>query len=377
MCETRCSGLLRHGVGFARTPSGMIAVGRYRIVGDEKSDNGAAAQPRKRTRLVWSLLSMVGSLLLCLVIAESILRAAGFSYELRASIVGGADAADLRSRYDGCEIDRDLIWVPKNYGQRLDRTLAAGPDVLFMGDSCTELGSYDECFAELTRSAFPDRTIRTAELGVTGWSSYQGLQQMKQDVLRIRPPVVTIYYGWNDHWNSIGFTDAELTELNASPLFRLRSSRLVQLLTKARVGLRRSRQDRLPLRVPLDSFRQNLAEMVNVARSAGIVPVLFTAPTSHEQGREPKCLAGRWVTDLNQLVPLHRQYVQVVRAVAKAEGVILCDLAAEFDKLPREEVRDSLFWKDGIHLTQEGDKRIAQFLFECFKENDLFEETLE
>lgn len=318
---------------------------------------------------------MVGSLLLCLSIVESVLRLADFSYELRANIVQGADAADLRSRYDGCQIDRDLIWVPNGYYQELDRVLAERPDVLFMGDSCTELGSYDEHFAELTRSAFPDRTIKTAKLGVTGWSSRQGLQQMKRDVIRVKPRVVTIYYGWNDHWNSIGFTDAELTELNASPLFRLRSSRLVQLLTKARVGLRRSRQDRLPLRVPPDSFRQTLVEMADVARSTGIVPVLLTAPTSHERGREPRCLAGRWVTDLDQLVPMHREYVQIVRTVAVAENVILCDLAAEFDGLPREEVGDRLFRNDGIHLTREGDRRIAQFLFECFKEHDLFEQT--
>lgn len=339
---------------------------------DEEPHNAATARPRNRKRLVWLLLSIVGSLVLCLAAAELILRAAGFSYELRATIVQGANAADLRSRYDGCDIDRDLMWVPKNYYQDLDRVLAAKPDVLFVGDSCTELGSYDEHFAELTRSAFPDRTIKTAKLGVTGWSSRQGLQQMKRDVIRIKPRVVTIYYGWNDHWNSIGFTDAELTEFNASPLFWLRSSRLVQLLTKARVGLRRSCQDRLPLRVPPDSFHQTLIEMVDVARGAGIVPVLLTAPTSHERGREPKYLAGRWVTDLNQLVPLHRQYAQVVRAVAEEKGVILCDLAAEFDKLPRDEVRTRLFREDGIHLMPEGDQRIAQLLLECFIVNGIF-----
>jgi lysophospholipase L1-like esterase len=330
-----------------------------------------AQPPTKRRRRLWAALSAAASVLLCLVIAEAVLRIAGFSYELRASIVQGADAADLRERYDGCRIDRDLIWVPTRYAERLEHARSLRPDVLFLGDSCTELGLYYQFFDELVRERHPDRPLTSAKLGVTGWSSHQGLQQLKRDVLGIRPRIITIYFGWNDHWNSIGFTDAEWTAKYSSPLFHLHALRLAQLFNKAQVGLRRAWQDQPPLRVPPDEFRRNLTQMVRLARDGGIVPVLLTAPAAHEPGSEPACLAGRWVTRLSDLIPLHQRYVQIVRDVAEAEGAVLCDVAAEFGKLSDEDRQNRLFREDGIHLQRDGDRLIARLVLECLESNDL------
>ena len=75
--------------------------------------------------------------------------------------------------------------------------------------------------------------------------------------------------------------------------------------------------------------------------------------------------------DLEDVVPLHRQYVAIVREVARTENVILGDLAAEFAKLPEEVLRTRYFRSDGIHLTREGDQKAAGLLFQCFRDNDL------
>jgi lysophospholipase L1-like esterase len=112
---------------------------------------------------------------------------------------------------------------------------------------------------------------------------------------------------------------------------------------------------------------------VTEARTQGIIPVLLTAPTSHERGAEPAFLAPRWITKLGDLVPLHEQYVEIVRAVARAHRVALCDLAARFNAPRQEAVRNDLFQADGIHLTPEGDRLIARCLFDCFEENGLFD----
>jgi lysophospholipase L1-like esterase len=340
---------------------------------DNQPPNPGSTRPGRRRRIVWSLLSLAGSLVLCLAIVEIVLRLTGFSYGLRASIVQGAGAGDLRAAFDGCAIDRDLIWVPRRYAERLDGARATRPDILCLGDSCTELASYDARFAELARAAFPDRGITVAQLGVTGWSTYQGLRQLRRDVIRIKPRVVTIYYGWNDHWKSIGLTDRELAELNASPLFRLQSLRLGQLITRAYVGLRRRGPAEPPLRVPPDEFRGNLIAIVAEARAQGIIPVLLTAPTSHAPGAEPASLAPRWITNLGDLVPLHEQYIEMVRAVARAHRVPLCDLAARFDTPPAAAGRSDLFQADGIHLTPEGDRLVARCLFDCFERDGLFD----
>ena len=330
------------------------------------------AEPRRRRRL-WRLLTVLGSVLVSLLLAEIALRLAGFSYEFRASIIQGANARDLRAAFDGCVIDRDLLWVPHYYDELLITARAAYPTILCLGDSCTECGRYSEYLAEYAGAAHPERDMRVARLGVTGWSTFQGLRQLRRDVPRVRPRVVTIYFGWNDHWNSIGLTDQELAELNASPLFRLRRLRLGQLAARAYVGLRRSRQAELPLRVPPEEFRENLVAMVAECRTQGIVPVLLTALTSHAVGSEPERLAPRWITNLADLVSLHRLYVDIVRDVAREHDVVLCDLAARFDTLRRETGRSDLFQADGIHLTPEGDRLIARCLFDCFEENGLFD----
>jgi lysophospholipase L1-like esterase len=121
--------------------------------------------------------------------------------------------------------------------------------------------------------------------------------------------------------------------------------------------------------VPADKFRANMTQMVRVAKEAGIVAVLLTAPSSHQIGKEPSYLAERFLHDLSQLVPLHQQYVSIVREVAAQEEAPLCDLARRFEALPPAEVKDTYFKADGIHATPAGGEKIAQFLAECFQED--------
>lgn len=338
-------------------------------------DRPAGGRGKSLKQFGLSLLLVVGSLVICVIVIEVVLRFQGFTYQLRATVIEGT-VPNTDSFYEGYTVDRDLIWVPQGYYESVEKMIAVKINILFLGDSCTQFGNYDRLFARQVSAAFPDKRLNVGNFGVAGWTSHQGVKQMKRDVTKIRPDVVTIYYGWNDHWNSIGINDEEVSRLNASGLFTFQSLRTVQLLTKAYVGFHRRQQDRPGLRVPIESFRNNLIQMVAAARSMGTIPVLLTAPTSHQKGREPSFFGLRWVTDLDELVPRHREYVEIVRQVAKEKNVIVCDLAAEFDKLPKEVVNNKLFTEDGVHLADEGNKVIADLLFECFRKNDLFKELL-
>lgn len=320
------------------------------------------------------LVLLVCSLVICLTLIEVGLRFGGFRYQLRATVIEGT-VPDPDSFYEGYVVDRDLIWVPQGYYDAIEKMTAVKINILFLGDSCTQFGNYDRLFANQVTAAFPSKSLNIGNFGVAGWTSHQGLKQMKRDVARIRPGVATIYFGWNDHWNSIGIDDEKVSRLNASGLFRFQSLRIVQLITKAYVGFGVRGQNLLPLRVPIERFRNNLMQMVVEARSMGTIPVLLTAPAGHEKGLEPEHFALRWVNDLDELIPRHFEYVNAVRQVAKDNNVILCDLAAEFDKLPKEEVKGKLFTEDGVHLTGEGNKVIADLLFDCFRKNDLFKES--
>jgi lysophospholipase L1-like esterase len=296
---------------------------------------------------------------------ELALRAAGFSYEptLESVEFGWPNIEVRRARYAS---DADLFWVPRDYAERLAALSGAPPDLVFLGDSCTEWGRWPRLLVAALQREHPGAPLRSGVLGTAGWSTQQGLAQLRRDVLPLRPRAVTLWFGWNDHWRSMGVDDASVQEISRPRPAWLRGLRWEQLWLKARLAWRARQRGAAGERVPPDAFRSNLAEMTRLARAAGSVPVLVTAPSAHRAGAEPAALSPRWIEDLSRLVPLHRRYVEIVREVAAREGAVLCDLAARFDALPEAE-RGQSFAADGVHLTLAGDRRVAAWLRECFE----------
>jgi len=242
-----------------------------------------------------------------------------------------------------------------------------------MGCSCTEFGRYDKFFKSIIDEQHPDNNFSFVNVGVGGWSSYQGLKQLKRDVLPMKPRVATIFYGWNDHWSSFGIEDKEVGKLNleySTWLLYLSKLRVVQLLNKAIFSIKVPTEKRRPERVSLADFESNLVQMVQVMREKNIIPVLLTAPTPHEKGREPAFLTNRWLNDIKELVPLHQKYLHIVRDIAAREKVVLIDLYAAFRLFPRNKA-SKFFLKDGIHLTEEGNKMIAEIVHTMFVKHKL------
>ena len=148
----------------------------------------------------------------------------------------------------------------------------------------------------------------------------------------------------------------------------------MQLATQATVAVG-SRDTDYPNRVSRADFAANLRAMVRHARSRGVRPVLITAASAHVPGEEPEQLTERWLRDLSELVPLHQSYVAAVREVAAAADADLCDAEAELSSLPRAEL-GRLFRDDGIHLTEEGDRRLAEILYDCFERRGIWAQIL-
>ncbi len=305
----------------------------------------------------------LASVTLLLAVVEVALRLSGFSYVLYPEDIefGKPDPKLLAI---GFTEDNEVLWVTRGYGEELERLRSERPALLFLGDSCTHLGHYDDELAGLVARRGGE-TLRYGNLGVAGWSSYQGRRQLERDVLPLAPEVVTIYYGWNDHWIGFGIEDKNVALVKRVFSGPWSGWRLVQLATKAAVAIG-ARDTAYPNRVALDDFKENLRSMVNQATAGGIRPLLITAATSHARGREPEELAQRWLRELSELVPLHQSYIAVVRQVAAEEDVALCDAAAGFAALPRPEIERS-FMADGIHLTAAGDRRLAAMLYDCFE----------
>lgn len=308
-------------------------------------------------------------MLVTLALVEAGLRMYGFVYHLYPERIefGAPDPTALAERFLP---DQTLFWVTLDYPRALAELQRIHPDLIFMGDSCTQFGDYPNRLVQLLKQDTRLASLTYRGLGVSGWSTYQGLQQLKRDVVPLTPRVVTVYYGWNDHWYGFGIEDKDVARVRSRLFTTLDSLRLVQLGTKAAITLAQQAQSRRPLRVPLAEFKSNLREMAAVAQQHGITLVLLTAPSSHRVGHEPPYLSLRWIERLSDLVPLHQSYVSGVREVAQEDGVPLCDLALEFERLPPEELQAS-FLADGIHLTAEGNQRIADFVHQCFVRDDL------
>jgi len=314
-----------------------------------------------------SLLSLVG-MVAALAVVELGLRAAGFSWHLQPERVQFGWPRSLAAMEKRYRPDPALIWARRDQEALLAKARRERPDFVFVGDSCVELSSWPKRFAELLAEGHPEVAWRTVPAGTAGWTTYQGRVLLLRDVLPVRPRVVTVGFGWNDHWLAFQRPDAQLAPLLALAGSRWGGLRLVQLVEKNWIG--GAAEASAGPRVPLPDFRDNLTAMVRAAKRAGTVPLLITAPSGHVRGREPEYLRGRFLSDLAQLVPLHESYVAAVREVARAEGAPLCDLAASFAALPQPR-RLAAFRRDGIHTNERGDVRIAQLVYACVERDGL------
>lgn len=319
-------------------------------------------------RLAGNLLLLAGTFFFFALVLELCLRLTGFQYVLRPQDIqfGRPEPVLLKVAF---QEDDDLFWVRPGYEQKLERLREQKPSLLLLGDSCTDLGHWDQELAALYRARF-GQDLSWGNLAVAGWSSYQGLRQLERDVPGMAPKVVLAYFGWNDHWIGFGIEDKNVAGVKRLFSSRTSGSRLVQLLTKAYLAWG-TRETALPNRVSLSDFSSNLEAMAAETRDLGARLMILTAPSNHVAGQEPPGgLEDRWMRDVAELVPLHQSYAEAARKTARDSGALLCDLAADFAALTAEE-RAGLFMDDGIHFQPAGDAKLAGFVFACLDEAGL------
>ena len=93
--------------------------------------------------------------------------------------------------------------------------------VVCLGDSWTfganvgQEQTYPSQLEDRLRSRFPDRRVEVLNLGVLGYTSFQGLQLLKQRALQLEPDLVIIGFGMNDSSVS-GYRDKDMTGSESS-----------------------------------------------------------------------------------------------------------------------------------------------------------------
>jgi lysophospholipase L1-like esterase len=319
-------------------------------------------------RFPWQAVPILASAVMALFgilaafsLAEVVLRAGHFQFQAIPTVQFGWPQPDVIR--NELQPDPDVFWVTRDYQMKLGRARSEHARVVFMGDSCVEFSSYP--LRTLQRLGRLDPTLKVGEkLGVAGWSSEQGRVQMVRDVLPLRPRVITIQFGWNDHWDALGPSDDQ-THHGRFTLWASEHLRVYQAYRQAVVGLGSRLQSDRPRRVGLDRYRQNLRVMAEAGQRIGARVVFITAPTDHEAGFEPSYLKARHLKDLSSLVPLHESYAQATREVAASSGAWLCDAASTIARLGR--VKRRYFRRDGIHFTEAGDVYMGDLVAGCIE----------
>jgi lysophospholipase L1-like esterase len=241
--------------------------------------------------------------------------------------------------------------------------------VACFGNSCTfgwrlqEDQTYEKQLEQKLNSDPQDGRFSVVNCGIPGYSTFQGLRLMKECFPLLEPDIVTICYGWNDHW-AAGF-DIEDKEQRMAPQWVLDMQNLLSdsylyrsikylLLSKYEKG-QQYQFDRKSVhyRVSLEDYTSNLSEIIAFCRSQGVQPILLTAPVGDQ---DPG------VT--NSMEDYHERYNQVVRQTAANQEVPLVDAAAVFAN--QAEYYDNPR-ADFIHYNARGAERVATELAEAIR----------
>lgn len=249
--------------------------------------------------------------------------------------------------------------------------------IMAVGDSCTfTLGlweiAYPAVAQRLLSTKIPSGQFEYVNAGVEGYNSHYALGRIKDEIIRYKPRIVTLYVGWNDlmkqNPESQGgsgepsllaelFNDSYLVKAYKKFLFVNLRPLLIRPKVEADEQDRHAYDNYTP-----QPYERNLKEMIGLLRQHDIQIVLFTLPTVIERGLSAEDLKARGVFfpyyagtySIDRLLSLHAAYNHTIRNVAQQLSVPIVDLDEEFNKLEKKH----LFW-DTMHPNEKGNAIIA------------------
>ncbi len=325
-----------------------------------------ARRYRLRTKLLLSFFSFCLAVLTC----EAILRVIDYDYTpLRIDVVTEADYVRSYHAFKDEHFRHDpkLIWRPnEDYpafnsqgfrGRELSEAKRAGEFRIFaIGDSNTLGWDEKDEAPDNRRFDWPavleecltsvDREVVVVNAGVWGYSSFQGLERLKE-ILRYEPDMVLISFGGNDA-HKVVISDAEFASaIPRSPIFKTKTGQLLLGGWEGLAARGRSRTDEhLVFRVSPEEYRDNLHEIIAISQRHGIQCVLLTRPFT---GTSPD--KSWW----KNFAPGYVAATIEIGRDKRDKGVSVVDLYSEFKDRPE-------CFLDEAHFTKQGHRVAARIL---------------
>jgi lysophospholipase L1-like esterase len=263
--------------------------------------------------------------------------------------------------------------------------------VLALGDSCTfgyvaredgigfVLQPYPLRLQRLVERRIGAGRLEVLNAGMPGYNSYQGLLLLRTRLRGLAPDLVTVRFGWNDHFLSAAgeeelFREPE-TRVGLALEDLLLRSRLYAFVRRLGLELRALRRpvgDQLQAAfreqtgyrptIPIERYRHNLRRIVELSRSRGARVWLLTAPRNPDPGPEARrVLAAHNKLPFDRLVRIHDEYNDAVRRVGSELGTLVVDM----DRVYRRFAGAPLFLKSDVpHPDQPGHNLEAETLYD-------------
>ena len=240
-----------------------------------------------------------------------------------------------------------------------------GYRILALGNSCTfgwgveEEQTWVRQLDRILGSRLNNDRYEVINAGVPGYSSHQGRIAFAKKLAVLKPDMVLVMFGWNDHWAAgKGITDKE-QQMPGGLILGLQNffskMKLYQLMRKVILSAS-EKQEFVALgentgkqRVSLQEYYLNLACIAHTARKNGAHPVFMIPPVA-----DP---VNYFKGATSQLHQIHRAYQEQMRLLARQDNIPLIDLQAEFERY------DNLYtdaYGDPTHFNERGHRVTAE-----------------
>jgi len=230
--------------------------------------------------------------------------------------------------------------------------------IICIGDSVTfgvpvHLNPPEKTFSKqleaLMDKRFGSGKVEVLNAGNPGYTSYQGLKQLKHRLLKYKPDLLIVQFAINDSSPAVGQTDKEQptrTETGLSLYNALSKSALCCAIVNL---FRRNPQSAAPSngevqRVPPTDFKKNMLMIMAQGKLHGF-ECLFIKPVRLEKGK--------------LMTPTYHQPPRNAKAV---------DTLASFKNYPNDPTQ---LFHDACHLTPEGHKLLAETIFNAINEYEM------